>query len=69
MQAWSLGQLQTSFGSRTGQSLYNYCRGIDDRPVKSEHLVSIGIISVLLCVTISGNIKKIYICFILGKVE
>ncbi|XP_047478383.1 DNA repair protein REV1-like [Penaeus chinensis] len=38
MQAWSLGQLQTAFGSRTGQSLYNYCRGIDDRPVKSEHM-------------------------------
>lgn len=54
MQAWSLGQLQTAFGSRTGQSLYNYCRGIDDRPVKSEHMVGMEFILVsmymMICV-------------------
>lgn len=38
LQVKSLGQLQALFGNKTGQSLYYYCRGIDDRPVKSEHL-------------------------------
>ncbi|KAK7068222.1 deoxycytidyl transferase [Halocaridina rubra] len=38
LQTKSLGQLQTLFGSKTGQSLYYYCRGIDDRPVRSTHM-------------------------------
>ncbi|XP_068226891.1 DNA repair protein Rev1-like isoform X1 [Palaemon carinicauda] len=38
LQVKSLGQLQAVFGNKTGQSLYYYCRGIDDRPVKSEHM-------------------------------
>ncbi|KAK8742032.1 hypothetical protein OTU49_002068 [Cherax quadricarinatus] len=38
LQAKTLGQLQAAFGSRTGQSLFNYCQGIDDRLVKSEHV-------------------------------
>nr|XP_045618636.1 DNA repair protein REV1-like [Procambarus clarkii] len=38
LQAKTLGHLQAAFGARTGLSLFNYCRGIDDRPVKSEHV-------------------------------
>ncbi|XP_064084428.1 DNA repair protein Rev1-like [Macrobrachium nipponense] len=38
LQVKSLGQLQALFGNKTGQSLYYYCRGIDERPVKSEHM-------------------------------
>lgn len=45
LQQCSLGHLQTLFGPRTGQSLYNYCRGVDSRPVKSEHVV--GLLSLI----------------------
>ncbi|XP_050719708.1 DNA repair protein REV1-like isoform X2 [Eriocheir sinensis] len=38
LQQCSLSHLQTLFGPRTGQSLYNYCRGVDSRLVKSEHV-------------------------------
>uniref|UniRef100_A0A0P4VTD3 DNA repair protein REV1 n=1 Tax=Scylla olivacea TaxID=85551 RepID=A0A0P4VTD3_SCYOL len=38
LQKCSLGQLQSLLGPRTGQSLYNYCRGVDTRAVKSEHV-------------------------------
>lgn len=38
LQTKPLHQLQSTFGARTGQSLYNYCRGIDDRPLKSGHV-------------------------------
>ena len=39
LQKCSLGQLQSLLGPRTGQSLYNYCRGVDTRVLKSEHVV------------------------------
>ena len=32
-----LHDLQSKFGSRTGQSLFNHCRGIDDRQLKTSH--------------------------------
>ncbi|XP_063870475.1 DNA repair protein REV1-like isoform X3 [Scylla paramamosain] len=38
LQKCSLGQLQSLLGPRTGHSLYNYCRGVDTRAVKSEHV-------------------------------
>ena len=31
-----LGFLKKEFGPKLGQSLYNYCRGIDDRPINFE---------------------------------
>ena len=36
LQKIALQQLQKEFGPKTGQSLYNYCRGIDDRQMKME---------------------------------
>ena len=33
----SLQKLQETFGPKTGQSLYNNCRGIDDREIKTDH--------------------------------
>lgn len=33
----SLSALQKDFGAKTGQMLYHYCRGIDERPVQAEH--------------------------------
>ena len=33
----SLHDLQSKFGSRTGQSLFNHCRGIDNRQLKTSH--------------------------------
>ncbi|OWF54110.1 DNA repair protein REV1-like isoform X2 [Mizuhopecten yessoensis] len=36
LQKVSLGVLQKEFGPKTGQSLYRYCRGEDDRPIKTE---------------------------------
>ena len=32
----NLGTLQKEFGPKTGQSLYNYARGIDSREIKVE---------------------------------
>ncbi|XP_019749983.1 DNA repair protein REV1 [Hippocampus comes] len=32
----SLTQLQKKFGPRSGQTLYRFCRGLDDRPVRYE---------------------------------
>lgn len=32
----SLSQLQKKFGPRTGQTLFRFCRGLDDRPVRYE---------------------------------
>uniref|UniRef100_A0A8C7KI86 DNA repair protein REV1 n=1 Tax=Oncorhynchus kisutch TaxID=8019 RepID=A0A8C7KI86_ONCKI len=32
----SCGDLQQEFGPRTGQTLFRFCRGLDDRPVRSE---------------------------------
>lgn len=36
LQSLSLGALQKEFGPKTGQSLYKYCRGQDDRQIKLE---------------------------------
>ncbi|XP_061580132.1 DNA repair protein REV1 [Cololabis saira] len=36
LQQVSLPQLQKRFGSRTGQTLFRFCRGLDDRPVRYE---------------------------------
>ncbi|XP_060082771.1 DNA repair protein REV1-like [Ylistrum balloti] len=36
LQKVSLSVLQKEFGPKTGQSLYRYCRGEDDRPIKIE---------------------------------
>ncbi|XP_073768289.1 DNA repair protein REV1 isoform X1 [Danio rerio] len=36
LQQLSLSQLQREFGPRTGQTLFRFCRGLDDRPVRSE---------------------------------
>ncbi|XP_036814496.1 DNA repair protein REV1 isoform X1 [Oncorhynchus mykiss] len=36
LQQVSLQQLQKEFGPRTGQTLFRFCRGLDDRPVRSE---------------------------------
>ncbi|XP_053379296.1 DNA repair protein REV1-like [Mercenaria mercenaria] len=36
LQRVSLDTLQKEFGPKTGQSLYRYCRGQDDRPIKME---------------------------------
>lgn len=32
----SMSQLQKKFGPRTGQTLFRFCRGLDDRPVRYE---------------------------------
>ncbi|XP_013867133.1 DNA repair protein REV1 isoform X2 [Austrofundulus limnaeus] len=34
LQQVSLSQLQKKFGPRTGQTLFRFCRGLDDRPVR-----------------------------------
>lgn len=34
LQQVSLSQLQRRFGPRTGQTLFRFCRGLDDRPVR-----------------------------------
>lgn len=36
LQRRSLQALQKEFGPKTGQTLYNFCRGIDDRQIKLE---------------------------------
>ncbi|XP_078796223.1 DNA repair protein REV1 isoform X2 [Oryzias latipes] len=36
LQQVSLSQLQRMFGPRTGQTLFRFCRGLDDRPVRCE---------------------------------
>ncbi|XP_072174849.1 DNA repair protein REV1-like [Diadema setosum] len=36
LQQISLPALQKEFGPKTGQSLYNFCRGVDSRPIKQE---------------------------------
>lgn len=36
LQQLSMSQLQREFGPRTGQTLFRFCRGLDDRPVRSE---------------------------------
>ncbi|XP_036396412.1 DNA repair protein REV1 [Megalops cyprinoides] len=36
LQQMSLSRLQRELGPRTGQTLFRFCRGLDDRPVRSE---------------------------------
>lgn len=36
LQQMSMSVLQKKFGPRTGQTLYRFCRGLDDRPVRYE---------------------------------
>ncbi|XP_028292398.1 DNA repair protein REV1 isoform X2 [Gouania willdenowi] len=36
LQQVCLSQLQKKFGPRTGQTLFRFCRGLDDRPVRYE---------------------------------
>ncbi|KAM9344124.1 DNA repair protein REV1 [Pholidichthys leucotaenia] len=36
LQQVSLSMLQKKFGPRTGQTLFRFCRGLDDRPVRYE---------------------------------
>lgn len=36
LQQLSICRLQREFGPRTGQTLFRFCRGLDDRPVRSE---------------------------------
>lgn len=36
LQQVSMSQLQKKFGPRTGQTLFRFCRGLDDRPVRYE---------------------------------
>ncbi|KAK5860841.1 hypothetical protein PBY51_022294 [Eleginops maclovinus] len=36
LQQVSLSQLQKKFGPRTGQTLFRFCRGLDERPVRYE---------------------------------
>lgn len=36
LQQVSLSKLQKKFGPRTGQTLFRFCRGLDDRPVRYE---------------------------------
>lgn len=36
LQQVGLSQLQKKFGPRTGQTLFRFCRGLDDRPVRYE---------------------------------
>ncbi|XP_048855251.1 DNA repair protein REV1 isoform X2 [Brienomyrus brachyistius] len=36
LQQLSMSRLQREFGPRTGQTLFRFCRGLDDRPVRSE---------------------------------
>eukprot|EP00057_Strongylocentrotus_purpuratus_P008637 XP_011663111.1 PREDICTED: DNA repair protein REV1-like [Strongylocentrotus purpuratus] len=36
LQQLSLGAVQKEFGQKTGQLLYGFCRGLDDRPIRQE---------------------------------
>lgn len=36
LQQVSLSKLKKKFGLRTGQTLFRFCRGLDDRPVRYE---------------------------------
>ena len=42
LQRLSLSQLQRDFGSKTGQVLYERCRGLDNRPLENKERQSIG---------------------------
>lgn len=36
LQYLTMAKLQKEFGPKTGQMLYRFCRGLDDRPVRTE---------------------------------
>lgn len=36
LQNLSMSKLQKEFGPKTGQMLYRFCRGLDDRPIRKE---------------------------------
>ncbi|XP_041480298.1 DNA repair protein REV1-like isoform X3 [Lytechinus variegatus] len=36
LQQLSMGAIQKEFGQKTGQMLYGFCRGLDDRPIRQE---------------------------------
>ncbi|XP_006870805.1 PREDICTED: DNA repair protein REV1 isoform X1 [Chrysochloris asiatica] len=36
LQSMTMAKLQKEFGPKTGQMLYRFCRGLDDRPVRTE---------------------------------
>lgn len=36
LQCMTMAKLQKEFGPKTGQMLYRFCRGLDDRPVRPE---------------------------------
>ncbi|XP_005400807.1 PREDICTED: DNA repair protein REV1 isoform X2 [Chinchilla lanigera] len=36
LQHMTMGKLQKEFGPKIGQTLYRFCRGLDDRPVRTE---------------------------------
>lgn len=36
LQYMTMAKLQKEFGPKTGQMLYRFCRGLDDRPVRTE---------------------------------
>lgn len=36
LQYMTMARLQKEFGPKTGQMLYRFCRGLDDRPVRTE---------------------------------
>ncbi|XP_075836500.1 DNA repair protein REV1 isoform X1 [Microtus pennsylvanicus] len=36
LQCMAMAKLQKEFGPKTGQMLYRFCRGLDDRPVRTE---------------------------------
>ncbi|XP_078204916.1 DNA repair protein REV1-like isoform X3 [Callithrix jacchus] len=36
LQYMTMAKLQKEFGPKTGQMLYRFCRGLDDRPVQTE---------------------------------
>ncbi|OBS64602.1 hypothetical protein A6R68_06850, partial [Neotoma lepida] len=36
LQCMTMAKLQKEFGPKTGQMLYRFCRGLDDRPVRTE---------------------------------
>ncbi|KAJ3396896.1 deoxycytidyl transferase [Lobulomyces angularis] len=43
LQTRSLFQLEHDFGQKTGEMLYKYCRGIDDRGIENKERKSIGV--------------------------
>lgn len=37
LQSMTLAHLQSEFGNKVGKTLYQHCRGIDERPLVYEH--------------------------------